>query len=415
MTDFVPEPDQLRLQERICRTECSLWHLCGGSSEAAPCGCVWKDADRRYECHRCPLICRERRAPPDSEVEVKDFPGHLAEVRELDQVSVSQPDNPLQLPVLIPDRTNQLNLDDPLPLDWAALNATSLIRQGGRPGPDLRTGPRGLRDRLNVAPSCKILGVLNGEDKRLEQFWGGGRFAFYQVLEECWISPITGPTYSVNQESAEHPAAHNLMMLLRHHQILHELSQSPLTAVPNIYWRDRGSQERWVDWLEANDAVRVVSRDFSRTKPQVSFWKQFEGLLDILEAIERPLHVILSGGVGRAKGGAALAALSTVNATGTVVTSEPILKAQFGRAYRYRGADLPGVVKDTDLDKRKLSIRNLQVMERHLEAVTEGLTTDYGGTRNGCVQSVDPEVKIERPEGQLPPVTLDNQGTRSPP
>lgn len=394
MTDFVPEPDQLRLQERICRTECSLWHLCGGSSEAAPCGCVWKDADRRYECHRCPLICRERRASPDSDVEVKDFLGHLAEVRELAQVSVSQPDNTPQLPVLIPDRTNQLNLEDSLPLDWAALNATSLIGQGGRPGPGLRAGPHALRDRLNVTSSCKVLGVLNGQDKRLEQFWGGDRLAFYQVLEECGISPITGPTYSVNQESAEHPAAHNLMMLLRHHQVLHELSQSPLTGVPNLYWRDRKSQKRWVDWLNTNDSISVISRDFSRTKSGVPFWKQFEGLLEILEAIVRPLHVILSGGVGRIKGGAALAALSTVNATGTVVTSEPILKGQFGRAYRYRGADLPGVVKDSESDRSKLSIRNLQVMERHLGAVTEGLTVRYQHTQNGTLQDAHPQAEV---------------------
>lgn len=406
MTELVPKPEQRSLQERVCKTQCVLWNICEGSTEAAPCACVWKKPEFRHDCANCPLICRERRAPEDADgSDWKNFRGHVREGRQLVQVRVSQPDDAAPLPLLIPDRTDQINRTDPLPLEWAGLNAKSLFRKGTPKSPGgasaVLTDPNGVRPRFNLLPSCKLLGVLNGKDELLERFWGSTRPDFYAELEENRFSAVTGPTFSVSQEGPDHPAAHNLVMLLRHNRVFEELADTSFTAVPNLYWRDDSYRERWTDWLNANESVSVVSRDFSRTKHWPQFRRQFDEFLDLLEEVDRPLHVILPG-VGRAKAASALRYLSSVKATGSIVTSNPVNAAVCGgRRWEYRGAAPPQESLAEDIDRNEAAVHNLQVMARHLEAVTRAIGTYDPRARNGDLHGQDLEVKIEEDVGEV--------------
>lgn len=366
---------QLTLWEPACEERCPVWNPCGGS-DTAPCSCVWSTPERRHRCETCHLVCRERNYQGST------FSEYVRATRRLDDLSLVQGDLIASLPVFIPLRTNELPSSVKLPLAWGGADLKTLLtlRQGGQARPRSLLDPTAsTHESLRVHEGAELLAILNGRDDLLEGFWQMPRLDLYRQLMECGLGAATGPTFSVTvPEGTEMPASHNVLMQLRHHQVVHELAAGAADGrssepIPNIYWRDRADAARWVKWLRDHPEVHVVSRDFSRTKQGGPFKRALRALVAMLAAVERPLHVVVAG-VGIRKGAYVLRKLAGAGITCTVVSSNPVLEGiKHGKSVYVDGEGDLRVRKEEDRSRSQLAYQNVLVVDRYLSEIATGL------------------------------------------
>lgn len=375
--------------EQSCPTECIAWDVCGGA-ETAPCGCVWTEPERRHQCRACHLVCRERNVDPRPGELPDSFRSQISAGRSLDDLTVSQPSDLSHFPIFIPTRTNALPRGTRLPLKWAAVSARTLFTKhtsGPVEAKTYFTSPERARAYTRVDADTQLLAVLNAQDFTLEGFWGTRRSVFYKTLQHCGFAAATGPTFSIITDPNEAPAAHNVCMLLRHHQVVHELEATNLIAIPNLYWRDYRDRWQWGAWLAEQENVHFISRDFSRTRDRSTFLHELAGLIEIIKLSGKTFHVFLVG-VGSQKAGMTLLHLDSVGCTASVVTGSPIIKAMFGGCeLKPRGAMPPDVVKNKTLPRKEIALRNLEIMEQFVLEVVSPLASyqDYRPLNNGLV------------------------------
>lgn len=341
-------------------------HACGGGPDA-PCGCVHgiagEESERRYDCENCPVICRERRVPKPDGTGTWTYRDEVQAGLPLDRLRLVQRDlGPL--PPFIPTRTHEMNVKVRPPFPWVGVDLKTLlsVRDDGSATPRklTRNGPTEFRQALRVDPSTKVVAVLNGRDNLLEGLWGMDPETFSGILRDLGIDLVTGPTFSVY---GDRPAAHNVVMMLRHHRSADDLAAGGLTVAPNLYWRTAADRRRWVSWLTREEDVSVVSRDFSRTGNRASFEPQFRGLLEIAKQVERPLHVLLVG-VGVAKGPQALDRLARAGATGSFVTAKPVMAGTGGRLQALRTGRPPREERaPANVSRDEACLHNLQITD----------------------------------------------------
>lgn len=361
---------RLGIFESACSSDCWAWTDCGGA-ETAPCRCIHTKPSDRLQCHRCPIICRDRNTEQPPGKPADDFKTHIGTGRSLDQLTLSHPPILPTFPAFIPTRTYELRSATRLPFRWAGVSFKYLLTES-QPANLVRhlRSPSKVRESIRVAPQTQLLAVLNGPDSMLEGFWTMRRTDLYAAMNRCGLSYATGPTFSVYYDPSVIPASHNVCMQLRHHQVAHEMQSNEIIVAPNLYWRDYRDRRRWAEWLKLNAKVSVISREFGLAIKEGIFPSEFAGLVEIIEQAERRFHVLLVG-VGVRTARAALLHLDRVGCTATIVTGSPILEARIrGCELNYRGAETPEEVK-SDLDFPELAMKNLKVMEQFvLDVVT---------------------------------------------
>ncbi|QHJ07584.1 DUF4417 domain-containing protein [Hymenobacter busanensis] len=306
------------------------------------------------------------------------FAQHIATGLPLERLRLTQ-DQPLPFPLFIPTKTADLaGLQVRLPLQWAAVDAKGLLNWRKQRGADLKPVFDGadslaVRDYLHVNAECELLAVLNAQDKILESFWAMPRRKALSALRASGFVASTGPTFSVSTLTTGGtlvPRAHNLVMQMRHHRVLHEIQEADLVSIPNLYWEDQRDQQEWITWLKESPSVSVISRDFTRTRSQRAFMDKLNGLMELLAAVGRPFHVLVVG-AGPAHAPSALARLAELGFTGSIITSDPLLKASHGRQYvrNARGRLIYAPCPDSDIEE--LCLYNMRVLEDALfEAVS---------------------------------------------
>lgn len=306
---------QPSLWEGGCRT-CPAYDACGGS-DSAPCSCV-HIGSRRHDCRRCPVVCTER-SVTDGDGQVTDsFRRQLQEGLGLNALRIRQP--AFALPSLLLTRTDCLPPDHRLPHRWVGVHLRAIL-SAVRVAPEAKSPASTIRSRLRTTENARLIGILNGNDDLLESLWQLDRRLVLRRLREAHINVLTGPTYSVY---AENPASHNVTMLLRHHRFCAEAVAAGFVVIPNLYWRSRADRTEWSIWLGRNPAVHTIARDFGRTKQPSPFWMEFHGLLEILAAIPRSMHVLLMG-VGARKMADTRRALERVGASASFVSPEALV------------------------------------------------------------------------------------------
>jgi hypothetical protein len=282
---------------------------------------------------------------------------------------VTHPYNPPQIPLLIPTKTQELPAGRKVSLSWAAIDAKLLFSEHKNIPVTIRSyisSEENMRSFYRVDTTTKMIAVLNGKDEILEGFWGANRSAIYSNFIKAGFYAVTGPTFSVTDESEGRLASHNICMMLRHNRVIQELQKTELVAIPNIYWRNEKDLWKWSDWISAQDELRYISRDFSRTKPKKTFKPQFEGLLKILKNAGRSLHVILVG-VGPQKAEHVIRLLSNLDCTCSFVTAYPIMSAiKRGIRIKLRNGNSPVEFKDFSTKRQDLALENLKVVEDYL-------------------------------------------------
>lgn len=380
-------------QSTVCE-RCALYDDCGGSS-AAPCGCVWKDPKKQYDCENCHLICRSRVGGANPYHEL------VTEGRSLPEVTVEQ--DGASFPLLIPSRTVELPKGTEAELEWAAVTLRKLL--GDRRGKGKLSGlfdSDDIREQLRVSRGTKLLAVLSGPDYQLEGLWGMDRAEVYKEVRGHGILGVTAPTFSIASEregSPRTPASHNVLMLRRHHQVLAEIEQqTEALAVPNLCWRHHGDWGKWAEWLEENDQVHAISRDFSMTRQKEPFRHELAGLLKILDRVDRRFHVLVVG-VGMEKARWTIRRLAEHGHTCSIVTSDPIYTAMVGGG-RIVGLPSGAFEKrgDDTLPRPALALQNLRVSERYLlDIVSEIPMYESSHSSNGELLN---EGKDSAPDGE---------------
>jgi len=368
-------------QESACQS-CALFGDCGGSS-TAPCGCAWDpESDRHYDCKNCPLICRARTAAPSPYHKVMDDGLSLSEVSiGQDRFSDRRGEKPrAPFPLLIPFQTADLQQGTRLPLRWAGVRLSELVNKGsGEGSPSRRLTSDNIREELRVSPETKILALLNGKDDLLAALWGMDRSELYNRAEEHGIEAVTGPTFSLSSEregDPRTPAAQNVIMQKRHHQVLGEVdAQTTATAIPNLYWRGRRDREKWAEWLEKNQ-VQVVYRDFTMTTQKETFRPELAGLIEVLGRMERPMHVL--AGVGMRKAEWTIRRLGEEGHTCSIITSGPICTSVIGgKRVTWERGDIEKT--ESDAPRPTLAEENLEVAEAYLQNIASELSPYKGG------------------------------------
>jgi hypothetical protein len=326
----------------------------------------------RYQCQRCDVICRERSTGAEGSLVADDFrsqaeAGLPLALLELSGAAVRYP----PLPILIPLRTDELPPGVEVTIPCVGVDARALFSRH-RNGP-VRARPEFLRpdrarQQLRVGSGTRIVGILNGNDATMEGFWGMPRMPFLEQAKIAGFELFTGPTFSVTSESGEIPASHNVIRLLHHHRVVQEIAVVGIAAAPNIYWRRKRDRDEWVEWLRRNPQVSMISRDFSRTKSRELFLPELSGLIKILRAIDRPMHVLLVG-VGGAKAGVTLRHLAEVQATASIATASPVIAARRGMALRTAAGGRLRRVRDQRHGWEHIAINNIRAVQDLLNSV----------------------------------------------
>jgi hypothetical protein len=352
--------EQHGIFQNHCAEVCGAYDVCGGSN-SAPCGCIKTDPGERYNCANCWVHCLERRTPN------YDIQTQLAEGTDLENLIIEQKVIP-QFPLVIPHSTHES--PEILPLKWAGIDIRHLLSDSRKKplhSRALLNGKVSLRERLKLNPNTKLLSILNGNDWKLEGFWGmSSRYELYDQLEYHNFHAVTGPTFSVTDEDKGFPAFHNIIMQMRHHRVMEELQGINMLSIPNIYWRDKRDREKWAEWLAHQGDIHIISREFSRTKNPFSFPKALDEFVDFLSRVGRPFHVLLVS-VGYGNGVLALQRLAEIGCTASVITSSPIREAiTKGCRLEITESSKLSPIQDRSVSNGQLVLPNLRTVEQYL-------------------------------------------------
>ncbi|WP_258096012.1 hypothetical protein [Salinibacter sp. 10B] len=298
----------------------------------------------------------------------------------------------MPFPILIPYQTTDLPEDTRAELKWAGVRLPKLISTGGKSGnPTGLLASEDLRSQLHVSPETNILAVLNGRDDLLAAFWDMPRSMVYEMVDRHGIDGMTGPTFSISSEregNPRTPAAQNVIMQKRHHQVVSEIeTRTAAVPIPNIYWRDLRDRKQWAQWLEDNDQIHVVSRDFTMTRQTETYRPELAGLSQILSQVDRRLHV-LAVGVSMEKADWTIHRLAEAGHTCSLVTSDPLFTgAAAGKRFVEVGEEVEK--RDDPASNSELARLNLEVAERHLLDTAQEISiynnTDTGNPREALL------------------------------
>lgn len=352
-------PVQPNLFSSFCATECELWNKCGGSP-SAPCRCIQPKKD----CENCPFICMER------EVEGFDLKATIKEGLALEKVQIQQ-GSLNELSSFIPLDTHLSK--SPISTSSIAVDIEYLLtkptKRASKPKKYL-TSVESVRSFLNANNNTNLIAILNGFDSRLATFWGMGevkRRLFFKQLKACGFSLCTAPTFSITAEETGFPASHNVLMQRQHHQVLAELNQEGLIAVPNLYCRDERDIETWANWINKQINIKYLSRDFSLSKTNPQEFRFFlSQLIEILKLINIKPHIFLVG-VADGFGIDALRQLRAVGCTGSIISSKPIITAIKGEKLEVKNNKLKGE-KDESFSHAELIEHNIEITKNHVDA-----------------------------------------------
>jgi len=270
------------------------------------------------------------------------------------------------MPLLIPTRTQELSAGGALSLSWAAIDAKLLFSRHKNIPVDTRShinSEEKMRSFFKVDPNTKVIAVINGRDEILEGFWGANRSEIYSKFEKAGFYAVTGPTFSVTDESEGRLASQNVCMMLRHNRVIQELQHTELVAIPNIYWRNERDLRKWSDWISAQDNLKYISRDFSRTKQTKTFRPHFDGLLEILRRAGRPVHILLVG-VGVKKAEYVMRMLNEFACTCSFIIGDPIMTAIAGGCcIKLKKGEHLNIFKDVGSKRQGLALENMKEVE----------------------------------------------------
>jgi hypothetical protein len=322
---------------------------------------------------------------------VPNFVPHIASGRLLEQVAIAQ-NTRIRLPIFIPTNTHDFRSRGfTLPLNWVAADIRMIFNvrklEAAAIKPDFAT-VESTRKYLRVDDTCNLLVVLNGKDKFLESFWAMDRQEAFHQLRKVGFSIGTAATYSIFDRTTHNtptPYAHHAVMLMRHNQVLYELQQAGLCAIPNLYWNENDQREtkRWGEWLSANSQVHFVSRDFTMNGHPKTMISKLDTLIRLFDTVGRSFHVLVVG-TGPANAPVIVRKLGEAGHSSSIITSSPIMDAQSNNRYRISADNR--IIEEKPADRSmpfdELIWHNLQLFEHALLQSVKGTEVEHRSLLN---------------------------------
>lgn len=349
------------MQTYLFCTDCPLYGECGGA-KTSPCGCMFLRTEKAYSCNTCRIGCREREANDG------DFLTHVLDGLDLKSLVINQGSGFHTLPLVIPVKGGKSDVQ--LPVNFAAVDLGQLIAFYYT-----QEKNKTIHERIRVPEGIPLIGVVNSTDDILERFWGlPSRSDFLEVLSDAGVVAMTGPTFSIMDTFAGRPTvdSHHVLMLRRHHQVMSEVSNNGMLAIPNLYFRNQFDINYWADWLSKNE-ISIISRDFSMTKNISSFLlSEIEMLKEIIEKSGKVYHILFTG-VGSANATFFTKEFAKVGCRCSFITSDPMQKAiRGGRKTYYMGEKLHSI-KHLETKRQLLIYPNYVTLEEQLKKIAESL------------------------------------------
>ena len=267
-------------------TACPDRHVCGGLRlQAAFFDCL------QFCCHNpgnCDRVCRNHPDYVDRVREVDTF--------SLDTVARAPVLSAPALPCLVPVIYHRTGRDGPPVMDTAALSLYALFdRRSGLP---LHMSRASLTDAFALRPNSTV--VLTGIDRDppLERWWALGkerRLRIIQAMSAAGIGLVTTPNYSLFTDRPRWDDLHAIKRIAIVHE---EFLRAGLPAALHINGRTDSDFQRWASYIADRSEITHLACEFTtgtgwkRRRAQHTAW-----LTWLAEAVDRPLHLVVRGGL----------------------------------------------------------------------------------------------------------------------
>ena len=303
-TKPVDKRSGVRTPDRNPRRERRLWHqpeqptqslgctvcpekpICGGLRlKAAFFDCF------RFCCHQpdaCDRVCRNHPDYPDRVREVETF--------DLQNVPRAQAIAAPSLPPVVPVIYHRTGRSRPPVASTVALPLYSLFDR--RSGSPLYASHEALCTAFGVRPGSTILLTGTDRDPPLERWWGLGkdsRSVIIRAMIEARIGLVTTSNYSL---FIDRPRWDDLHAMKRIAIIHEEFLREGLPAALHVNGRTESDFGRWAEYLADRTEITHLAYEFTTgtgwagRQQQHALW-----LAELAAAAERPLHLLIRGGM----------------------------------------------------------------------------------------------------------------------
>lgn len=289
---------------RNLRRERHLWHDetrntpslgCLGCRERELCGRLRMKA-AFYDClqfccgkpEACDRVCRNH---PDYVDRVREVGGF-----GLDNVPRAGRLKAPDLPHLVPVIFHGNRRESAVPFPVVAL---PLYRLFGR-----RTGTPRFTDHATLCAAFRIASgttiILTGTDRDppLERWWSlgeGGRRSIISTLKAAGVGLVTTPNYSLFIDRPRWDDLHAMKRIAIIHQ---ELLSEGMPAALHVNGRTETDFRRWTDYVAARPEVTHIAYEFTTGTGWVGRSElHATWLAGLAMAVDRPLHLVVRGGV----------------------------------------------------------------------------------------------------------------------
>lgn len=189
-----------------------------------------------------------------------------------------------------------------------------------------------IRKRIGVGPKSKLVLLSFGHDELIENAWPE-RHGVFKSLSNSGLCLITAVNYSVWFED---PHAERLINLKRSLLTFAEMQAVGLPTVPLLYWAGKKDLQRWLEWLEKNTCVKLVSLNLQTERAESSWHKTLEDIKFLNDNLKRPMHFLINGPKTLRR----INQLFSVVDSFTLTTSFPALKAAYNKILKLVGDEI---------------------------------------------------------------------------
>lgn len=321
--------DGRSISARLMRRERKLWdqpkltpslgcHLC---KQFGDCGGL-RTAAHLIDCmglccgkpETCTKVCRAK--PSDFVLRIREVGGF-----DLATVPRSPVLNLPSLPAVVPLFFHGGRREYPYRGGAVALPLYSLIR---RADGELKYGSRAeLCAAFKIAEDATIILTGTAQDLPLERWWGYGEQRGREIicaLRDLGIALISTPNFSL---FADAPRWDDLHSMKRIGLTYAQLTQSGMPTALHVNGRTNRDFERWANFLIERPEVTILAYEFGTGAGRADRAALHAGwLARLAQAVERPLHLLVRGGLD------VLPLLATHFASVTLLETSAFMKTQ---------------------------------------------------------------------------------------
>lgn len=176
----------------------------------------------------------------------------------------------------------------PLHADCVSISIKSLLAET-KPG----DGPDDVRKAFKLEDSTKVIGLGVARDHFLEKWWGARR-QIAEHLAGLGLHGVTTPNFSVFSNA---PRPQTMVSIARIHHFSEALSAAGAAVIPHVYAETDLDWEQWKRVLQDQPAVHAIAMEFQTgLLKEEKAQRYIERLVELREAVGRPLHLIAVGG-----------------------------------------------------------------------------------------------------------------------